>query len=191
MPYFHLYGYIFGHTFPIRYGQPLYLSRRFNTEEWINVIYEHKVTDTFLSPQMLFAVNASKLPLKKLLQSLRSVLCGGENITLEPQVEFCGHLSPEAVLNQAWGMTETGCATNIRWPEQDTAGSVGRIVPGAEIRLIDSDGSVIISDGKLGEAHVRTAAMMSGYWKLPGLSVIDQDGWLATGDILSRNDGKY
>ena len=191
LPYFHLFGYLFGHVFPVRLGQPLYLSRRFNTEEWIRVIYEHKVTDTFMSPQMLFLVNVSNLPLKKLLQSLRDVLCAGENMSTQAQLEFCSNLSPDSVLNQAWGTTETGCATRFLWPEQDTTGSVGRIGPGAEVKLIDEGGNVISSDEELGEAYVRSKMMISGYWKLPDLSVVDQDGWFATGDILWRKTGKY
>ena len=144
-----------------------------------------------MSPQMLFAVNDSGLPLKHLLQSLRDVLCAGENMSTQAQLDFCSNLSPDAVLNQGWGTTESGCVTRFLWPEQDTTGSIGRVAPLAELKLIDASGKVVSTDEELGEAFVRSKTMTSGYWKLPHLSLVDQDGWFATGDILWRKSGKY
>ena len=110
-----------------------------------------------------------------------------------PQQEFYKHLSPDAVFSQVWGMTEIGAVTLFKYPERDYSGSVGRVLPGCEIKLVDVDGYEITSNNQLGEAYVRTGNVMTRYRTLgpPQASIIDNDGWVATGDVFSMEDGKY
>lgn len=178
---------------PVRYGEPLYVFPRFNLDSFVQAIHRFRITDTVMSPPMLFALNASSLPLRHLLQTLRYVLCGGEKLMAAPQQEFYKHLSPNAVFSQVWGMTEIGAVTLFRWPEQDFSGSVGRAGPGCEIKLVDGNGNIINSDSQLGEAYVRTSNVMTKYKVLGPAqpSIIDDDGWVSTGDVFSMQNGKY
>lgn len=67
-------------------------------------------------------------------------------------------------------------------------GTVGRLVPGAEIKLLGEDGSEILGD-QPGLALLRCGGMMTGYHRNPELTAahITPDGWLRTGDLLRRD----
>ena len=109
-----------------------------------------------------------------------------------PQLAFYKNLHPDAVFSQVWGMTEIGAVTLFKYPEKDFSASVGRALPGCEIKLVDSNGATITQDERLGEAYVRTKNVMSGYKNMPtAQSCLDEDGWVATGDVFSMKGGKY
>jgi len=144
-----------------------------------------------MSPPMVFAINRSNLSLQRMLQSLRYIACGGERLMSSPQQEFYKHLSPDAVFSQIWGMTEIGAVTLFKYPEKDFSASVGRVLPGCEIKLVDFNGVTITEDEKIGEAYVRTKNVKSSYKNMTqAQSCIDKDGWVATGDVMSMKDGK-
>lgn len=95
-------------------------------------------------------------------------------------------------LSVAMGMTECG-GYLISPPEGPTRpGSMGRPIPGTEIRLID-DGGQVVPEGEIGQMIVRTGALMTGYWNDPAnTEATIKDGWLWTGDLARRDkDGFY
>lgn len=68
----------------------------------------------------------------------------------------------------------------------DPARSAGQC-PGVELRLVDEDRRQV-SDGDPGDIEVRGANLFSGYWP-DGSAAPDEDGWWATGDVGSADDG--
>ncbi|MCU1595049.1 MAG: AMP-dependent synthetase and ligase, partial [Frankiales bacterium] len=65
-------------------------------------------------------------------------------------------------------------------------GSIGRPVPGIELKLLDESGSPV-EEGDPGEIVVRGANLFSGYWP-DGADGPDADGWFATGDVAVLDD---
>lgn len=87
------------------------------------------------------------------------------------------------VIMDAWGLTETtGVATTNSPRTGFRLGSVGRPVSSVEVRVAED-----------GEILVRGASVFSGYLQPDGSvrSVLDEDGWLATGDIGRIDDDGY
>lgn len=83
-------------------------------------------------------------------------------------------------LTEGYGLTETApVLTNTR-PADTVPGSVGRALPGVEVRCDPQ-----------GELLVRTPGLMLGYWGQSAASAaaIDADGWLHTGDLAQVRDG--
>lgn len=80
---------------------------------------------------------------------------------------------------QGYGLTETSPVISVCTPWANRLGSVGRALPGVEIR-IDTPGP----DGD-GEIVVRGPIVMQGYHGQPELTaeVLDSDGWFHTGDL--------
>ncbi len=65
-------------------------------------------------------------------------------------------------------------------------GSVGRALPGVELRLVDDEGE-LAEEGDPGEISVRGPNLFSGYWP-DGSGGPDADGWYATGDVAYEDD---
>ncbi len=94
-----------------------------------------------------------------------------------------GYLSPDLAdcymklgieIGQGYGMSE--CSPKISthdWSRPDKVDSVGRIVDGCEVRIVD------------GEIQVKSPSVMMGYYKDPERTAeaLTEDGWLCTGDL--------
>jgi acyl-CoA synthetase (AMP-forming)/AMP-acid ligase II len=72
-------------------------------------------------------------------------------------------------------------------PPKVIAETVGRPLPGVEVRVVDDDGK----DAPIGEFLVRGFNVMKGYFNNPEATAeaIDADGWLKTGDVGLIDDG--
>lgn len=96
---------------------------------------------------------------------------------------------------ELWGMTELGgpAATHSPWwPPRH--GSIGLPFPGTELRIAGpQDAGGDLPTNEAGELMLRGPLVMAGYWNNHGAtaSAIDADGWLATGDIATRDEDGY
>ncbi|WP_172653019.1 class I adenylate-forming enzyme family protein [Rhodococcus opacus] len=79
-------------------------------------------------------------------------------------------------------------------PLEDPAprlGSAGRVVPGAELRIVGPDGRDV-APGETGEAWTRGPGFMSGYWGEPELTAAAlKDGWYHTNDLVRLDEDGY
>ncbi|MCJ1382874.1 hypothetical protein MMC17_005987 [Xylographa soralifera] len=128
----------------------------------------------------------------KLLSTLRYVWCAGAPLSGEAQRRMIDMLDPTAIFSQVWGMSEVGWITTFHFPESDTSGSVGRLLPNMEAKLVNECGDDILEDDRTGEVLVRGPSVMTGYLgdrKATEASFVD--GWLKTGDIGHCKSGKW
>lgn len=93
-------------------------------------------------------------------------------------------------LLEGYGITEAAPILSIRWPTKARSGCVGQVYPSAQIKIVAEEHGRIVSSeplppGKRGLVLARGRQIMKGYYKRPDLTaqVIDQDGWLNTGDL--------
>jgi long-chain acyl-CoA synthetase len=77
------------------------------------------------------------------------------------------------VILEGYGMTENSAGATVNHPDDNRIGTVGRALPGAEVRIGDGD-----------EVLLRGPHVMEGYHNLPEETArsLDADGWLHTGD---------
>jgi long-chain acyl-CoA synthetase len=106
---------------------------------------------------------------------LRAIIVGGA--FTEPQtLQFFYDLGIPVA--NGYGLTEAGTAVTVNDLNPFRADTVGKPLPGMEIRLLNPD-----SDG-IGEVAVRSKTVMSGYLNEPELTAETiVDGWLMTGDL--------
>ncbi|RAH83132.1 adenylate-forming enzyme AfeA [Aspergillus japonicus CBS 114.51] len=198
IPMHHLYGAVWTHIFPIRYGSPVYILPRFEIHAFLQAIHTHQITNTYLVPAMVHILNQSPLPVKPHLASLRYCLVSAAPIDV-PALEHLQSLltHPSAIVTQNWGMTETGLvflspATDI---VHDKA-SIGRMRgEGVEVQLVDpKDHKIIITaDETAGEMWVRGPGIFLGYKNRSDTAGNDKEegGWFRTGDMVFRRQGLY
>ena len=120
---------------------------------------------------------------RKLLKQVHSAF-GGELRTLFVGGAF---MSPETLtffydlgiqVSNGYGLTEAGTAVTLNDLKPFRADTVGRPLPGMEVRIVDAN-----SDG-IGQVAIRSRTVMSHYLDDPELTAETiVDGWLLTGDL--------
>jgi fatty-acyl-CoA synthase len=87
------------------------------------------------------------------------------------------------------GITQTRTEDSIEL----RVATVGRALPGAEVKIIDIETGATLPPGKQGELCARGYMVMKGYYKMPEetAKVIDADGWLHTGDLAVMDENGY
>jgi len=96
-------------------------------------------------------------------------ICGGAALGAETE-EFWRRLS--FVVIQGYGLTETTSLISVNHPFQRSQGSIGKVLPGRELRLSES-----------GEILVRGDNVAAGYWQAGGFQPAAEGGWFHTGDV--------
>lgn len=167
----------------IRYGSTLCLNRDMTKLAAHILLFEPTVMR--MVPMMAkglynrIAIMSRQQPGKSLFQIKEEVL--GKR--LHKVVSGGGYLAPELAANysrlgisiaQGYGMSE--CSPKISapdWNRPDKVASVGKIVEGCQVRIVDE------------EIQVKSPSVMMGYYKEPDKTAeaITEDGWLCTGDI--------
>ena len=86
------------------------------------------------------------------------------------------------VILEGYGMTENSAGAAVNHPDDNKIGTVGRALPGAEIKIGEGD-----------EILLRGPHIMDGYHNLPEETerTLDADGWLHTGDKGSLDEDGY
>ncbi|EXJ65816.1 uncharacterized protein A1O5_11057 [Cladophialophora psammophila CBS 110553] len=192
LPVFHAFASPLALVLPLRLGLPTFFLPKWSLSEYLQAIHTYAITDTPVSPPIVGALTqlpASKLPL---LESLRYVISAGATLPAIVQNKLRDVLAPTAMITQCWGTTEAGWHTiGSCSQEKDRSGSVGRLLPNAQMKLVDEDGNLIVEEGKAGEAFIKTAMLFSGYLGNPDANndSFDSDGFYRTGDRVSVRGG--
>jgi long-chain acyl-CoA synthetase len=101
---------------------------------------------------------------------------------------------PHIKVIQGYGLTETSPMITLVEPDKAEAkmGSIGRAVPGVEVKIVDENGKELGVD-EPGEIITRGPHVMKGYFRRPDATAERiREGWLYTGDIAKRGaDGYY
>ena len=134
LPFFNMFASGIVHVEPLLTGEPMYVLSRFDLQAYVSGIHKYQITDTATAPLMLIYMLKSGLPLKEKLGSLRYIWNGSAPVDKETLKAFYNVLPDEAMIAGIWGMSETGAQTAFKWFEKDDSGSVGRIIPGVEMK---------------------------------------------------------
>jgi acyl-CoA synthetase (AMP-forming)/AMP-acid ligase II len=180
------------HTTVLKNGQVTYIMRRFEVEPYLQYIQKYQVTDLLLVTAMAIGLAMFLRQKKYSLETLKQVAVGAAALGKDTQAELRGHLNPGSSVIQVYGLTETTCLlTMFDYPNDDDTGSVGYVLPGMEVKLVDDAGKDISGYDVVGEMCVRGPTVVLGYFNDPeaNRSSYDSDGFFHTGDVMYC-DGK-
>lgn len=137
LPLFHSFGASFVQIAAFRYGEPAYIMRRFDAEEFSSALDRFKVTEIAVVPFMMASIITQRTsPL--VLKSLRRIWCAGATLSLSLSKAMYELLQGDAAISQVWGLTEFGRITSSDWAEKNNDGNVGRLLPNVETRYAAS-----------------------------------------------------
>lgn len=189
-PMFHLGDGALSHAALIAGAKHVFI-RRFDPEQAMQVIEQTAVTITLLPPTMLAMVQQHRDYRPSRLASMRSLLFGASPMSPALLANIRADL-PSLSLIHAYGQTEMGPSISSldpahQLPNGPKAMSIGRPMPGVQVRIVDSDGRDAVG-GAPGEILARSPAMMSGYWNKPDETAHTiVNGWIHTGDVAYRD----
>jgi len=168
-------------------GGAVVLMRKFDVERYLELAQEHRATHTMLVPVQYGRLMAHPAFDRHDLSSFRMKFCTSAPFGAALKAEILRRWPGGLV--EYFGMTEGGgsCALVAHeWP--DKLHTVGRPIPGHDIRLIDEDGREV-PVGEVGEIVGASAAMMNGYHNQPGKTSeatwVSPEGrrYIRTGDV--------
>jgi len=123
-------------------------------------------------PTVLRSLLATLSPEQR-FPDLRLIILTGETTTWEDIVEFRRHLSEEAIIINAFGLTETGSIAALyitsEMPAESGPLPAGILSPLATTTIVGEDGEAV-ADGEPGEIVVEGAGCSLGYWRRPDLT---------------------
>jgi len=180
VPFFHIGGAV-GLLGNLYSGNTYVVQSRFDAGDWLRLVQAHRVTSTFMVPTMLQRILDHPDFDNTDLTSLAAIAYGAAAAPVA-LVERAMSAMPHVGFANVFGQTETLGAYTTLVPDDhrdpNRVGSVGRPLPGVEVRVVDPETGIDVEAGAVGELWVNTSQ-----------SVVD--GWLHTGDLARRDSDGY
>jgi acyl-CoA synthetase (AMP-forming)/AMP-acid ligase II len=191
-PFFHTAGLKSGVLASILTGSTIVPHAVFDVASLVERIREESITMLPGPPAVFQSMLNDPEARFHNLDTLRLAVTGAASVPVELIRRMREELPFETIVT-GYGLTETtGTVTMCRHddPPEVIALTVGRPLPGIELRIVD-DAGTDVAGGEAGEVLVRGFNVMKGYFNDPGATAeaIDPDGWLRTGDVGFVDDG--
>ncbi|HZG96202.1 MAG TPA: AMP-binding protein, partial [Mycobacteriales bacterium] len=179
LPLFHIYGLNAGLGMVAKHAATGVLVEQFDPVDTLAVMRRHSVTNVMGAPPMYVAW--SMLPdVGDAFAAVRLAVSGAAPLPADVLGRFLDASGHHVF--EGYGLTETApVLTTTLMSEVAKPDSIGRAIPGIELKLLDEDGEPV-EEGDPGEIVVRGANVFAGYWP-DGRDGPDAEGWFATGDV--------
>jgi acyl-[acyl-carrier-protein]-phospholipid O-acyltransferase / long-chain-fatty-acid--[acyl-carrier-protein] ligase len=181
LPLFHVFGHTVNLWLPLTTGMTaVTYANPLNYRKIPPIIREERPTILAATPAFLggYLREAEKGD----LESLRLIAAGADKV---PDWIREGYLSKHGkIVLEGYGTTETSPVISINTPRSNRPGSIGRVLPSAEVRIADLHTGVALPPGREGKILVKGDLVMKGYLHdAEETSLRLKDGWYETGDM--------
>lgn len=184
-PLFHCGAFVGGLLMGMFTGNAFVTMGHFDAGESVRLIAAEECT-VFRGPQTILAGIADYAARSEVdISSLRGGICGSS--TLSARLDLSERLNLRDMVT-IYGISEGSTAvtmTTVTDPFPARLESVGRPLPGMEVRIADIKTGESVSRGSQGEICFRGWGLMKGYFAEPAetAKVVDADGWFHSGDL--------
>jgi fatty-acyl-CoA synthase len=194
MPLFHTAGCVQGTLAPLTSLGTQVLLPGFDPGLYLQLIESERGAQFCAVPTMYLAILGHPAFAGTDLSSVRYAVSGGA--TVAPELVRRVEATLEVPLAIIYAQTEASpviTMTSLEDSPDDRAETIGRPLPGAEVKIArPGDGAPAAVD-EVGELWTRGYHVMAGYFDDPvqTAAALDEDGWLHTGDLASMDDRGY
>jgi fatty-acyl-CoA synthase len=196
VPFYHCFGCVLGTLACAVYGSTMIIpAEYFQPGPTLDAIEQEKATSLYGVPTMFIAqLQDPSLPGRK-ITSLRTGIMAGSPCPIEVMRQVGDKLGARQ-LTIAYGQTEASpviTQTRTDDPIELRVETVGRPLPGVEVKVFDPATGRDLGDNEQGELCTRGHVVMLGYYNNPEATAaaIDKEGWLHTGDLTVRLPNGY
>ncbi|MDP2955045.1 MAG: AMP-binding protein [Longimicrobiales bacterium] len=197
VPFYHCFGIVIGTLCCMVHECTMLVpSEHFGPEEVLDCVERERATALYGVPTMFVAELEHESFAGRDLSSLRTGVMAGSPCPIEVMNRVVSDMGARE-MTIAYGLTEASPVITQTLADDPVAirvGTVGRPIPGVEVRVVDPDSGRVLADGEQGELQARGHAVMLGYFNMPEATAeaILEGGWLRTGDLAVRDaDGNY
>ncbi len=188
VPLYHCFGCVLGTLVAAVHGAAMVFAHEFfDARRTLDAIERERCTVLYGVPTMFIAQLEEPTFAGRDLKSLRTGIMSGAPcpLPLMKRVVEEMHCSEVTIV---YGQTEASpliTQTRCDDPIELRCGTVGRPLPGIEVRIVDPVGGEALPPGQPGELCARGHDVMLGYYNMPEQTAraIDAEGWLHTGDL--------
>jgi fatty-acyl-CoA synthase len=195
VPLYHCFGMVIGNLSCLTHGAAMvFPGEAFDPLATLETLEAERCTGLLGVPTMFIAQLQHPEFDRFDLSSLRTGMMAGSPCPVEVMKEVIDKMNMDQV-TIGYGMTETSPAstqTDLDDPLERRVGSVGRVHPHVEIKIVDEAGQTV-APGATGEFCARGYHVMRGYWSddEKTAEAIDADGWMHTGDLATMDADGY
>ncbi|HBD64572.1 MAG TPA: AMP-binding protein [Clostridiales bacterium] len=192
-PLFHCFGCIAGTMAAVLNGCAMVMVNRFKTEITLSLIEKEKCTVLSGVPTLFIASIEHLQEEYYDISSLRTGIVAGATCSAKLLYDIKNIMGMDNII-LSYGLTETSpCVAAANECSDLIENSVGKAIPGVEIKVIDCNTKEEVAPGQEGEILVRGYNVMQGYYNMPDESAksINSDGWMHTGDIGCLTEDGY
>ena len=190
IPLFHSFGMTAMMLCPIQLGTSVVYMARFSPAGALAAIREHGISLMFAVPSIFSAMGHLKTATAEDFKSIYALISGGEPLPSPVRQMYRERFG--VTLYEGYGLTETSPVATLNVPQDYREGSVGRPIPGVQVKIVDDNGRAL-EKNQDGELWLRGPMVTKGYYNLPAVTseTITADGYFKTGDIARLDDDGF
>ncbi len=196
VPFYHCFGCVLGTMCAVVYGATMVIpAESFEPLATLDAVERERATALYGVPTMFIAELHDPSRKERDLSSLRTGIMAGSPCPIETMRAVVNDLGCREI-TIGYGQTEASpiiTQTRTDDPLEMRVETVGRPLPGVEVRVVNPITGEVLPDNRQGELCARGHVVMLGYYKNPDATrdAIDADGWLHTGDLALRLSNGY
>jgi fatty-acyl-CoA synthase len=196
VPFYHCFGMVMGNLACITHGSAMVIpAPGFDPAATLAAVAAESCTSLYGVPTMFIAELALDDFDSYDLSSLRTGIMAGSPCPEQIMRQVVDRMGM-AEVSICYGMTETSpvsTQTRVDDPIALRVGTVGRVGPHLEIKIVDPETDDTVGRGDIGELCTRGYSVMLGYWDQSEKTaeVLDADGWMHTGDLAQMDEQGY
>ncbi len=195
VPFYHCFGMVMGNLACIALGAAMIVpDEAFDAGRVLETVAAERCTALYGVPMMFIGELEHPRFSDHDLTSLRTGIMAGSPCPVEIMRQVLGRMHIRE-MTICYGMTETSpvsTQTAVDDPLELRVGSVGRVHPHVEVKIVGDDGRTV-ARGERGELCTRGYSVMRGYWNNDDATAasIDDAGWMKSGDLATMDANGY
>ncbi|MFG2193483.1 AMP-binding protein [Streptomyces sp. NPDC048639] len=196
VPFYHCFGMVMGNLGATSHGACIVVpAPSFDPEATLSAVEREQCTSLYGVPTMFIAeLNLPDFATYD-LSSLRTGIMAGSPCPEEVMKRVMSEMHM-AEVSICYGMTETSPVSTQTRRDDDLerrTGTVGRVLPHIEVKVVDPATGRTVERGEPGELCTRGYSVMLGYWEEPERTAeaVDAGRWMHTGDLAVMREDDY